>query len=30
VTDASIDAMTEEEAEDVLAHNEFGRKRGCW
>ncbi len=27
---ATIDAMTEAEARDVLAHNEFGRELGCW
>ena len=30
LTTATIDAMTEAEARDVLAHNEFGRARGCW
>ena len=27
---ASIDGMTERDARDVLAHNEFGAARGCW
>ena len=28
--DASIDGMTERDARDVLAHNVYGSKRGCW
>lgn len=27
---ASIDGLTERDARDVLAHNEFGLARGCW
>jgi hypothetical protein len=26
----SIDGLTEADATSVLAHNEFGRARGCW
>lgn len=28
--DASIDGMTDRDARDVLAHNAYGSKRGCW
>jgi hypothetical protein len=27
---ASIDGMTERDAQDILAHNEFGLVQGCW
>jgi len=27
---ASIDGLTERDARDILAHNEFGEARGCW
>lgn len=30
LTDVAIDAMSEDEAQDVLAHNEFGYESGCW
>ena len=30
LTTATIDAMTEAEARDVLAHNEYGLARRCW
>jgi len=30
LTDVAIEAMTEAEAAEVLAHNEFGAERGCW
>jgi hypothetical protein len=26
----SIDGLTDQDAGEVLAHNEFGRARGCW
>jgi hypothetical protein len=28
--DASIDGLTDRDARAVLAHNEYGRARGCW
>jgi hypothetical protein len=27
---ASINGLTERDARDILAHNEFGEARGCW
>ena len=27
---ASIDGLTERDARDILAHNEFGLSQGCW
>jgi len=27
---ASIDGLTDQDAAEVLAHNEYGRARGCW
>lgn len=30
LTGAAIDALSVQEATDILAHNEFGRARGCW
>ncbi len=27
---ASIDGLTDRDARAVLAHNEFGKARGCW
>jgi len=27
---ASIDGLTDRDARGILAHNEFGRARGCW
>ncbi len=30
LTEASIAALSDADAADVLAHNEFGRARGCW
>ena len=27
---ASIDGLTDQDARAVLAHNEFGKARGCW
>ena len=27
---ASIDGLTDRDARAILAHNEFGRARGCW
>lgn len=27
---ASIDGLTERDASAILAHNEYGRERGCW
>ena len=30
LTDVAIEAMSEDEAQDVLAHNEFGYENGCW
>ncbi len=30
LTDAAIEALSEDEAAEVLAHNEFGYERGCW
>lgn len=26
----SIDALTDQDAAEILAHNVFGRERGCW
>jgi hypothetical protein len=26
----SIDGLTDRDADDIRAHNEFGRARGCW
>ena len=26
----SIDGLTDRDARDILAHNEFGAARGCW
>jgi len=28
--DQSIDGLTDRDASAILAHNEFGRARGCW
>jgi hypothetical protein len=28
--DASIDGLTDQDAGEILAHNEFGRARNCW
>ncbi len=30
MAEASITGLTEQDAGEVLAHNEFGRARGCW
>lgn len=30
LTGATIDALTDDEARAILAHNEFGVKRKCW
>jgi hypothetical protein len=30
LAEASIDGLTDQDAGEVLAHNEFGRARGCW
>ena len=30
LTDAAIDALSDADAADVLAHNLYGQKRGCW
>ena len=27
---ATIDALTDQDAREILAHNTFGRERGCW
>lgn len=26
----SIDGLTEQDAQEILTHNVFGQKRGCW
>ena len=26
----SIDALTDQDAQEILAHNVFGRQQGCW
>jgi hypothetical protein len=26
----SIDGLTDQDAQEILAHNLFGRERGCW
>lgn len=26
----SIDGLTEQDSEEILAHNEYGVERGCW
>lgn len=28
--DASINGLSDRDARSILAHNEFGRARGCW
>lgn len=28
--DQSIDGLTDQDAAAILAHNEFGKRRGCW
>ena len=28
--EASIDGLTQRDAETILAHNRFGRAQGCW
>ncbi len=30
LADESIDGLTDQDAGEVLAHNEFGKARGCW
>ncbi len=30
LADTSIDGLTDQDAMEVLAHNTFGRQRGCW
>lgn len=30
LTDVAIEALSEDEAAEILAHNEFGYERGCW
>ena len=30
LADTSIDGLTDQDASEVLAHNTFGRERGCW
>lgn len=27
---STIDALTDQDAREILAHNRFGRERGCW
>jgi hypothetical protein len=27
---STIDALTDQDAREILAHNTFGRERGCW
>lgn len=27
---STIDALTDQDARKILAHNTFGRQRGCW
>lgn len=30
LADTSINGLTDQDAGEILAHNEFGRARGCW
>lgn len=27
---STIDALTDQDAREILSHNRFGRERGCW
>lgn len=27
---STIDALTDQDAREILAHNTFGREKGCW
>ncbi len=30
LSEPTIDALSDQDAQDVLAHNRFGREIGCW
>jgi hypothetical protein len=30
LAEESIDGLTEQDAQEILTHNVFGQKRGCW
>jgi hypothetical protein len=30
LADQSIDGLTDQDAQEVLTHNVYGQKRGCW
>jgi hypothetical protein len=30
LADQSIDGLTDQDAQEILTHNVYGQKRGCW